>query len=111
MKITIRAAGSVTVVELDGSLKSPDDMDIFSKFVDAELESDRRKFLLDMRKVHFINSSGLGRLILASKKITEKKGALGVMNLVEEVDQLFTITRIKEKIPVYTDEKTALEHI
>jgi anti-anti-sigma factor len=111
MKITARAFGEIKVVDLDGNLKTPSDMEEFTNFIDKELEGNQKKFILNFKLVHFINSSGLGRLILALKKITEKKGSLGVVNLNTDVDELFTITRIKEKIPVFTDEAAALEHL
>jgi anti-sigma B factor antagonist len=111
MKISTRKLGDATIVDLDGDLKTPADMEEFSVFIDRELAGGSRKFVLDFAKVHFINSSGLGRLILASKKISEKNGSVGVVGLIKEVDELFTITRIKEKIPVFTDEKTALDHL
>jgi anti-sigma B factor antagonist len=111
MKITARDVNGIKVVDLDGNMKTPSDMEDFTNFIEKELAADQKKFLLNFVAVHFINSSGLGRLILASKKITEKKGSLGVINLNPDVDELFTITRIKEKIPVFADEPTALEHL
>jgi anti-anti-sigma factor len=111
MRITSRAFGEIRVVDLDGNMKTPSDMEDFTSFIEKELEGDQKKFILNFKLVHFINSSGLGRLILALKKISEKKGSLGVINLNTDVDELFTITRIKEKIPVFADEATALERL
>lgn len=111
MRITARVSGDVRILDFDGNLKTPSDMEDFTKFIENELEANHKKFVLNFKQVSFINSSGLGRLILALKKVTEKKGALNVINLNHDIDELFTITRIKEKIPVFADEASALEQL
>ena len=111
MKISCRVVGDIKVVDLDGNMKSPDDMEEFTGFIVKELGGAQRKFVLNFKQVNFINSSGLGRLILAYKKISEKQGSLGVINLLPEVEELFTITRIREKIPVFADEAAALNSL
>jgi anti-anti-sigma factor len=111
MKMSGRAVGDVVVVEIDGALKTPSDMDEFSMFFTKELSGASRKFALNFENVHFVNSSGLGRLILASKKVTEHKGTMVVFNLSSDIEELFTITRIKEKIPVFIDEQSAVDSL
>jgi anti-sigma B factor antagonist len=109
MKVTIRTLGDVSVIDLVGSIKTSIDMEDFSKAITDELDRKHIKLLLNFSEVGFVNSSGLGRLVLATKKVAEKNGVLKVMNLAKELDDLFTFTRLKEKIGVYKDEKEALE--
>lgn len=109
MKMVTRIVGDIAIIDLDGNLKDPSDLEQFSKMIDDNIAEDHSKILINFEKVDFINSSGLGRLILATKKVDEKKGSLRVMNLQSSLDELFTFTRLKEKIKVYGDEKSALE--
>jgi anti-anti-sigma factor len=104
----VRNSGDVTIIDLSGNIKSPADLENFSRAINTEIEKNNCKILLNFKEVSFINSSGLGRLILATKKLAELDGALQVMNLSGDLDELFTFTRLKDKITVFKDEKEAL---
>lgn len=108
MKITGRTVGDVAVLDLTGNIKSSADMEEFSAAIDAEIGRGRNRILLNFADIGFINSSGLGRLVLASKKASEKKGAIKVVNLAPDIDELFTFTRLREKIGVFKSEDEAL---
>jgi len=94
---------------MSGNIKSPADLDNFSQTINAEIGQKKTKILLNFKEVSFINSSGLGRLILAAKKIAEVDGTLQVTNLSDDLEELFTFTRLKDKVAVYKDEAEALE--
>ncbi len=109
MKISSRVQEGVTILDIDGDIKTAEDMETFSTAIDNELKENRTSILINFEKVKFINSSGLGRLVLGVKKVTESGGSLRVMNLANNLDELFTFTRLKEKINVYKNEEEALE--
>lgn len=109
MKIASRLVGGVAVLDLVGNIKSSGDMEEFSAAVDAELEKGHARILLNFQDIGFINSSGLGRLVLASKKIAAKKGEMKVIHLSADIEELFTFTRLKEKIGVFKTEEEALK--
>jgi anti-sigma B factor antagonist len=94
---------------MSGNIKSPTDLDNFSQAINSEIDNEKKKILLNFQKVSFINSSGLGRLILAAKKVAEIDGTLQIVNLSADLEELFTFTRLKDKISVYKDETEALE--
>ncbi len=109
MKVSSRIQEGVTILDLDGDIKSAEDMEAFSSAIDSELKENHTNILLNFQNVKFINSSGLGRLVLGAKKVAEVSGSLRVMNLANDLDELFTFTRLKEKINVYNSEEEALE--
>ncbi len=109
MKIATRTVADVTILDLMGNIKSPGDMEDFSKAIEDELGLNHTKLLLNFHEVGFINSSGLGRVVLAAKKVAAKAGVMRVMNLAQDIDDLFTFTRLKEKIGVFKNEKDAVE--
>ncbi len=108
MKISERTVDQVTIFDLVGNIKTPSDMEEFSGAIDAALGRNDVRLLLNFQDVGFINSSGLGRLVLAAKKISDRNGSLKVMNLASDLDELFTFTRLKEKIGVYKSEEEAI---
>lgn len=108
MKISSRTENGVTVLELLGNIKTPGDMEEFSSAIQIELERKNLKLVLNFQEVGFVNSSGLGRLVLASKKVGEKGGVMKVTGLAQDLDELFTFTRLKEKIAVFKTEAEAI---
>ncbi|MFQ5432613.1 MAG: STAS domain-containing protein [Nitrospinota bacterium] len=109
MNTAVRKNGDITIIDMSGNIKSPADLDNFSQAIDSEIGHENTKILLNFKDVSFINSSGLGRLILASKKIAEISGTLQVANLSDDLEELFTFTRLKDKVAVYKNEAEALE--
>ncbi|VAX26063.1 hypothetical protein MNBD_NITROSPINAE02-361 [hydrothermal vent metagenome] len=109
MRIEIKKTGNVTVVELFGNIKTSDDYGLFKDTVDEMLKTGAINIILNCKEVHFINSSGLGRLILASKRVKENGGALKVTNLSDELMELFTFTMLDTKIQIYETEEEALK--
>ncbi len=109
MITAVRNSGGVTIIDLAGNIKSPTDLDDFSQAINAEIEKSNINILLNFQEVSFINSSGLGRLILAAKKLGEMDGTLQIMNLSDDLEELFTFTRLKDKLTVHKDENEALK--
>ncbi len=108
MKISSRTENGVTILELLGNIKTLGDMEEFSSAIQAELDQKHLKVLLNFQEVGFVNSSGLGRLVLASKKVIEAGGVMKVSGLAQDLDELFTFTRLKEKIAVFKTEADAV---
>lgn len=109
MITAVRSNGDVTIIDLAGNIKSPTDLDDFSQSINAEIDKTNKNILLNFQEVSFINSSGLGRLILAAKKLAEMDGTLQIMNLSDDMEELFTFTRLKDKLTVHKNENEALK--
>ena len=108
MKLTSKEIKGVTVFELDGNIKSMEDLETFSNTVDGAISDGCRKLLLNFEGVNFINSSGLGRLIMIIRKMGEVKGTLKVSNLGDDLEELFNFTKLNEKVNVFPTEEDAL---
>jgi len=108
VKITSKEVGDVTVLVLDGNIKSMEDLEAFSSEVDGSIAKGCRKLLLNFEGVNFINSSGLGRLIMTIRKMGDVKGALKVSNLGDDLEELFNFTKLNEKVNVFPSEEDAL---
>lgn len=52
--------------------------------------------LLDLRKVQFIDSSGLGALVYGLREAKKSKGTIKVSKLSEHVSSMFSITRLNK---------------
>ncbi len=65
------------------------------------IDAGRRKIVLDLAAVEFIDSSGLGSILSAVKHLGGN-GELAVANLAEPIQSLFRLTRMDRVFAVYT---------
>lgn len=65
-------------------------------------------FILNLSKVAYINSAGLGVIILIAKKLEKKGKALKLTNLNNVVKKVITILDAHNIIDIYEDEEEAI---
>lgn len=109
MNIKESMHGDVAVVALKGNLMGePDTTDVRQK-VYSLLEADVKKVVLDLGKVKWINSSGLGALIAAMTSVKNKGGDLRLANVTEKVESVFMITQLIKVFKTYETVDRAVE--
>ncbi len=107
MDIQKRFEGDVAILNLNGRL----DLSSAALLKEASKETLGRetgKMLLNMDKVDFINSSGLGALVSILKEVRNNHGTLKLTNLAPYVREIFDITQLSNIFEIYPDEKRAL---
>ncbi len=101
MNIKEKMHGDVAVVALKGNLMGePDTTDVREKIYSL-LQDDVKKVVLDLGKVKWINSSGLGALIAAMTSVKNKGGELRLANVTEKVESIFMITQLIKVFKTY----------
>ena len=96
-----------------GILALEGDIDLYqSPAVKAKLNDliDRKteRILVDLRRVNYIDSSGLALFIECLQRIAAYGGKLGIYGLQPSVAHIFEIARLDQVLHVYPDETTAL---
>lgn len=107
MDIQRRSEGDITILNLRGHL----DLTSSSALKEASMEvlnSEARKMILNMDKVDYINSSGLGALVSILKEVRNSQGAMRLTNLAPIVREIFDLTQLTDLFEIYQDEKQAL---
>lgn len=64
--------------------------------VSEALESESWSYILDMDKVSYLDSSGLGMLVYIKKEIGHSCGSLKIINIQAPVLNVFKLTRLDE---------------
>lgn len=108
MDITTKINGDVAIINLRGRL----DLTSANQLKEASREfflKDNCKLVLNMDKVDFINSSGLGALVSILKEIRNHKGELKISNLADYVKEIFDITQLSSIFDICEDETHALK--
>ncbi len=71
-----RGIGKYQVIEIVGDFKNPSDFDRFQKTIHEILGSGCRSIALDFSQLAYVNSGGLGHLVLCHNRIQEKEAEL-----------------------------------
>lgn len=108
MKLNVRQIGHVAVVDLAGKITVGDGDAVLREGVFELLQSDQKQILLNLRKVPYMDSAGIGEMVACYKAARDKNGTVKLLNPSEKVSDLLQITRLEEVFETYRDEKEAL---
>jgi anti-sigma B factor antagonist len=109
LRATHRDAGNITVVDLSGRIVLGDGSALLRKTIRGLLEDQRKKILLNLADVDYIDSSGIGELVSGFTAVKNQSGDLKLLHLTKKVRDLLQITKLFTVFDVYTDEGTALK--
>lgn len=104
LKIDQTKSGHVYLVELSGEI----DVYTAEKLTEAVLpltESEKKNVKIDLGKVTYLDSTGLGVFIAAYKSTKKHGSTLKLINTKERVLRLFQITGLDKIIDVNTEEE------
>jgi anti-sigma B factor antagonist len=93
--------GSVTVIELNGDvLGGPDANELHGKLRDL-LANGKKNIIIDLSKVEYMNSSGLGMMTSALSTVKNSEGNLKLANPAERIKSLLNITKLNQLFKTY----------
>lgn len=107
LTLTTRVDGTAAVVLLDG------EVDVFTAPTMRDglaepIRAGHHHLVLDMEKVTFLDSTGLGVLIGALKKVRAHDGSVRVVCTHERIIKIFRITGLARVFPIHPSIATAL---
>ncbi len=65
------------------------------------VEAEKNKLIIDLIKVNYMDSSGLGVLVALLKEIKKNGGELKLVNLPVSVKKIFDLTRLTKFFDIY----------
>jgi len=71
------------------------------KTLNKLIDEGESKILVDFKNISYIDSSGLGVLIDAVKRLNEVNGELGILSISKDVLEVFTSTKIAQYFKFY----------
>jgi anti-sigma B factor antagonist len=108
LNIEERQAGDVTILDLDGEIRIGGGSTELRSAIRRLAADGKKKILLNLGRVRYIDSSGIGELIASYTTVQRDKGQLKLLNLTEKVQDLLVITKLLTVFDVYEDESEAL---
>jgi anti-sigma B factor antagonist len=105
MKIVERQVGGVTVLDLQGALRSGESDDQLRDAVSRLLASGKRKILVNLAAVPYMDSAGLGEVVRCYATVSRTGGVMKLVNLTAKIRDLLTITKLLTVFETYDAEE------
>ena len=108
MNLATKDDGRVTILTLDGDLVIGESETLFKKTVIGLLEEGKVNLLVDLRRVNFLDSSGLGALVRALTNSQKEGGQTKLLGAGPQVQKLLEMTKLDSVFENFTDMETAV---
>jgi anti-sigma B factor antagonist len=108
MHMSERNVGSVTILELAGTVTIDADAARFKEEINSLLLQQRTRVILNLAEVSYIDSGGLGQIVASSAVLKSAGGALKLLNANERTRHLLSITRLLRVFETFDTEEAAL---
>jgi len=108
MRMSVREAGNVVIVDMDGSLVAGDGDEELREIVNDLLAEGRPGILVNLAKVDRMDSSGVGEIASSWKLAREFGSALKLLRPGDRVRHTLHLSQILPLIEVFEDEQQAV---
>jgi len=108
MKMEMLQAGGVAILRPQGALiGSPETEELRHTFSNLSNAGNLRA-IVDLSKVPYLNSTGIGVLVGACNDFRQRQGKLKLASLNEKHQNLFVITKLTQILEIYPNVNEAL---
>jgi anti-sigma B factor antagonist len=108
VRIKVRKADSIAILDLSGKLMGGPDADDFKEVIKKLMTEGCKKILVNLEDVPWVNSTGLGILIAGYTSLKRDGGTLKLLNVTDRIQSILMITRLGTIFESYDDEAQAL---
>ncbi len=108
LKITDREVDGVAVVALEGRIVLGEESNALRERVKSLLASNKKKIVLNMDNVTYIDSAGLGALVAAHHSARSQNASLRLSNLGSKFQEVLQVTKLLTVFEVYDSEAAAI---
>jgi anti-sigma B factor antagonist len=108
VKINRNPQDKVMVLQLSGDIMGGSDYELFTGTIKDLVEEGHVDLVLDLGKVRYINSTGLGILVSGLTTVKKNTGQMKICNLSSRIDRLFSVTSLTSVFDTYESLDEAL---
>lgn len=94
MKLSTREVSGLVVLEPKGKIMGGPDATLLHDQLHEFIHEGKKKVIIDLSKVDWMNSTGLGILISALTTLRNNQGELKLANVTDKIQSLLTITKL-----------------
>jgi anti-sigma B factor antagonist len=108
MKIVERQVGDVIILDIQGKILIGEGDDALREAVTRLVEGGKKKILLNLADVPYVDSAGLGEIVRTYTTVSRKGGKLKLLNLTKKIQDLLSITKLLTVFETYESEDEAV---
>ncbi len=108
MEIQQRDREGIAILDLEGRLTAGEPAALVRQRVRDEMEKGRRNFILNLQQVDFIDSTGLGALVMCFTSLQPSGGSVKLVNLNRRNVELLVLTKLATVFEIFNDEQDAV---
>ena len=109
MTIEEHRAGDVTILVLTGKLTLGEGEVLLKDKVRNAIRNGPNRLLLDLRKVPYVDSAGLGEIVRTYTAVNRNGGQLKLLGLAKRIRDLMALTKLLNVFEIFETEQEALD--
>lgn len=109
MKIKERQRDGVTILEVSGKIMGGPDAELFNSTLKSLIHEGQARVVVDLSKVTWVNSTGLGILISGYTTLKRSNGEMKLLNVSERIESIFMVTKLHTVFESYRSEDDAVQ--
>ncbi len=108
LEIQQRDREGIILLDLDGRLTVGAEVAKFRERIQKAVTSGQRSIILNLEKVDYIDSTGLGALVMGYTSVQKAGGKVKLLNLSRRSIELLIMTKLTTIFEVFDDEQNAI---
>ncbi len=108
MEFNVLEKDGVVILVMEGEMVGGPDATVLAEKIRDLIEEGKNRVAIDMEKVDFMNSSGLGILIGSLTAVRNSGGDLKLYHLSKKLREVLRITKLHRVFEVYEDESETI---
>lgn len=110
MKIIVKEEKTkkIKIVEIEGEVDVYTSMEL-KKELNNLIDNGEKRIVVNLEKVVYMDSSGLGILVAILKRIRSEKGNMKLIKLTPGIKKIFELTRLTKFFEIFDAEDTAIK--
>ena len=108
MKFTDSLEGSIVLFDISGKIMGGEETTMFHGRIHEYINQNKKNIIVDLKRVDWMNSVGLGMLISAMTTVKNSGGRLVLANITK-IETILTVTRLIKVFDCYDSREEAIE--
>ncbi len=109
--VQISEREGIDILSLSGKIMGGPEAGEINEEINNLIDRNKKNIIIDLSKVDWMNSSGLGILIGAVTTLKNNSGRLALVNVSGRIRNLLRITKLADVFEVYENADSAIESL
>jgi anti-sigma B factor antagonist len=108
LEISKREREGIAILDLKGRITMGEEASDFRQAVQTLVTDGADKVIINMQHVDYIDSTGLGAIVMCSTALRNKSGVVKLLNLNKRNVELLVATKLATIFEIFTNEQDAI---